>query len=89
MEFNVYDIVTKEALEGSKRITETFLNMREEICRLPEGENRRQKELLFSRMLFFLMNRNLYNNDAECIRDWEIIEEKYYKDIKHKFVKEE
>lgn len=43
----------------------------------------------YIKYLFFLIDGNLYDNDAKRMHGWEMIEEKYYKDIKHKFVKEE
>lgn len=63
--------------------------MYESISQLPEGEYRRQMEYRLHKILFFLIDGNLYDNDAKRMHGWEMIEEKYYKDIKHKFVKEE
>lgn len=89
MEFSIYDVVEKEALDNCIKLTNILLSMYESISQLPEGEYRRQMEYRLHKYLFFLIDGNLYDNDAKRMHGWEMIEEKYYKDIKHKFVKEE
>lgn len=89
MEFSIYDVVEKEALDNCIELTNILLSMYESISQLPEGEYRRQMEYRLHKILFFLIDGNLYDNDAKRMHGWEMIEEKYYKDIKHKFVKEE
>lgn len=89
MEFSIYDVVEKEALDNCIELTNILLSMYESIFQLPEGEYRRQMEYCLHKILFFLIDGNLYDNDAKRMHGWEMIEEKYYKDIKHKFVKEE
>lgn len=89
MEFSIYDVVEKEALDNCIKLTNILLSMYESISQLPEGEYRRQMEYRLHKILFFLIDGNLYDNDAKRMHGWEMIEEKYYKDIKHKFVKEE
>lgn len=89
MEFSIYDVVEKEALDNCIKLTNILLSMYESISQLPEGEYRRQMEYRLHKILFFLIDGNLYDNDAKRMHGWEMIEEKYYKDIEHKFVKEE
>lgn len=89
MEFSIYDVVEKGTLYNCIKLTNILLSMYESISQLPEGEYRRQMEYRLHKILFFLIDGNLYDNDAKRMHGWEMIEEKYYKDIKHKFVKEE
>lgn len=44
MEFSIYDVVEKEALDNCIKLTNILLSMYESISQLPEGEYRRQME---------------------------------------------
>nr|DAI31229.1 MAG TPA: hypothetical protein [Bacteriophage sp.] len=84
MGFSIYDVVGKETLDNCIKLTNTLLSMYESISQLPEGEYRRQMECQLHKILFFLIDGNLYDNDAKRMHGWEMIEEKYYKNKEEK-----